>query len=71
MKAEFFRVKYLKKTWVRVIVSLLAGGFSAEIIHINSGDPNRPAGDANSYFVLIFAVIAFILLTSIVNKHPR
>ena len=64
-------MKYLQKTWVRILISLLAGGFASEIIHISTGDPNRPSTPGESYFVLIFACIAFFILTSMVNRQKK
>jgi len=64
----FQAVKYLQKTWVRIVVSLVAGGFISEIIHINTGDPNRPSTSGESYLLLISAFITFFVLTTIVNK---
>ena len=60
---------YLRKTWVRILVSLLAGGLASEILHISTGDPNRPTSSGESLLVLIFAVITFFLLTAIVNNR--
>ena len=62
-------MKYLQKTWVRIIVSLLAGGIISELIHISTGDPNRPTAIGENYLVLIIAVIVFFMLTNIVNKQ--
>lgn len=56
-------MEYLKKTWVRVIISLIGGGMLTEIIHISTGDPNRPMTTNLSllYAAIIFAVLTFIL----------
>ena len=64
-------MKYLQKTWVRIVVSLLAGGFASEIIHISTGDPNRPKTSGESYIVLIFAAFTFFILTLMVNKQKK
>jgi hypothetical protein len=62
-------MKYLQKTWVRILASLLAGGFVAEIININSADPNhRSTPDNSSVYLLIVAPIAYLILTSIVKN---
>jgi hypothetical protein len=58
-------LKYLKKTWVRVIVSLIGGGMVTEIIHISTGDPNRPM---TTNLSLLYAAIIFGILTFIIYK---
>ena len=50
-------MKLLRKTWFRVIISLIGGGMTAELLHILSGDPNRPMEFNPS---LVVAVILFI-----------
>ncbi len=60
---------YLKKTWFRIVVSLFAGGMISELIHISTGDPNRPSTGGESYLVVIIAFISYYLLTKIVNKQ--
>jgi len=65
-------MKYLKQTWIRVVLALVAGGFAAEIIAINSGDPNhRSSPDNSSIYVLIFGCIAYFILTAIAGKNDR
>lgn len=53
-------MKYLRKLWVRIIVSFIGGGMTMEILHISTGDPNRPMV-AN--FSILFAVILFALIS--------
>jgi hypothetical protein len=57
-------MKYLEKTWVRVIISLIGGGMVTEIIHISTGDPNRPM---TANFSLLFAIIIYVLMTFIMT----
>ena len=57
-------MKYLRKTWIRVIVSLIGGGMVTEIIHISSGDPNRPM---TTNLSLLYGVIIYFILTYIVK----
>jgi hypothetical protein len=57
-------MKYLRKTWVKVIVSLIGGGMATELIHISTGDPNRPMTTNNS---LLYGVILFVILSFIVQ----
>lgn len=54
----------LKKNWVRVLISLLAGGMTTEIIHISTGDPDRPE---TTNFTLLYALIIYIILTIIMK----
>lgn len=61
-------MKYLRKTWIRVIVSLFGGGMVTEIIHISTGDPNRPS---TTNLSLLYGLIIYVILTYIVkiNEH--
>jgi hypothetical protein len=61
-------MKYLQKTGIRILISLFAGGMVAEILHITTGDPNRPEGNGSSFIVLGVAFIAYLLLTAISQK---
>jgi len=38
-------MKYLQKTWVRIIIAFLFGGVLREAVFISTGDPNRPRGE--------------------------
>lgn len=58
-------MKYLKKIWIRVVVSLIGGGMATELIHISTGDPNRPMTTNPS---LLYAVIIFVILSFIVSN---
>lgn len=58
-------MKYLRNIWIRILVSLFCGGIASETIHLLTGDPNRPRG-AN--LTLLYALIAFAVLTLIVKK---
>ena len=64
-------MKYLQKNWIRILVSLLAGGFASEIIHISTGDPDRPTTSGENYIVLIFAAFTFFILTIVINKQKN
>lgn len=54
----------MRKVWVRVLISLFLGGAVSEGIHISTGDPNRPQ---ENNFAILYAVIAYVILTVIVN----
>ena len=59
-------MKYLKKSWFRVLISLLVGGAITEFIHISTGEPNRAM---TSNPTLIWAVIVYLILTFIVKQQ--
>ena len=61
-------MKYLQSTGLRVILSLFAGGMVSEIIHISTGDPNRPRESGGSFIVLGVAFIAYLILTAVSQK---
>lgn len=53
-------MKLLRKTWFKIIISLIGGGMTAELLHISTGDPNRPMEFNPS---LVVAVILFFAIT--------
>ncbi len=59
---------YLTNTWIRVIISLLGGGMLAELIHISTGDPNRPMTMNLSW---LYALVVYAMLTWLVKKSGR
>jgi len=61
---------YLRKLWVRVVVSLIGGGIANEILFLSTGDPTRPRENGGSEITLIAAVVVFILLTILVSVLP-
>lgn len=62
---------YLRKVWVRVIISLLAGGMTSEIIFLATGDPTRPRSVNDPNFTLLYGLIIYIVLTAVVNKFGK
>ena len=52
-------MQLIKKIWVRVLISLLFGGFVTEIIHIKTGNPTDVP-------VMPLAFLSFLLLTALV-----
>ncbi len=63
-------MELLQKKWIRAIIGLLGGGLLIEIIHINTGNPNRPR-ENNSLLLLLFAVVIYLLLTYILKKTGK
>lgn len=61
-------MKLIQKLWFRVLISLLGGGLIMELIHISTGDPNRPMGFNAS---LIFAVLLYGITTAFANKQKK
>jgi hypothetical protein len=59
-------MKLIQKLWFRVLVALLGGGILMELVHISTGDPNRPKSFNAS---LLFGVVLFGILTYIANKR--
>lgn len=57
----------IKKRWFRILISLVIGGVSQEVIHILTGPANRPEGANLS---LLYALVMYILL-SYYNKKNR
>lgn len=53
-------MKLLRKTWFKIIISLIGGGMTAELLHISTGDPNRPMEFNPS---LVVAVILYFGIT--------
>ncbi len=56
-------MKYIRKIWVRILLSGLAGGMLAEIFHIKTGN-NSP--EISSTIVFIGSLVTFSFLAIIV-----
>jgi len=57
----------LGKTWLRVIISLFAGGILNELIFISTGDATRqrPAGDSGH--AIFYGIVIYLILTGGIN----
>ena len=64
-------MKYLKKIWVRILLSLLGGGFANEIFFLATGDATRSRDNEGSGITLIAAVIIFGIITLFVEVLPQ
>ncbi len=63
-------MELLQKTWVRIIVSLLAGGAAVEILHLmTAADINDRTNDKTSVFFWPVAITVFLILSYIAK--PR
>ena len=56
-------MELLKITWIRIIISGFAGSIITEILHINTGNPNRPRGQIFSILQLVFGIAIYKLIT--------
>jgi len=60
---------YLKKTWVRIIISLLIGAVSTEFITMNSVDTKHQRSlGSSAIYTLMLGVIFYIILTDSMRK---
>lgn len=57
-------MKTIRKPWVQILISLIGGGMITEIIHISTGDPNRPM---ENNFSILYALIIYGILTMIIK----
>ena len=64
-------MQYLKKVWVRGLISFFVGGVIPEIIFISTGNPNRPRNDNGSIMTLIYVVGIYLALTYFVKYKKR
>lgn len=56
-------MRILRNTWLRVIISLFAGGMTSELIFIFSGDPTRHRSADEPNYSIAYALVWYILLT--------
>ncbi len=64
-------MQLLRKIWVRIIVSLLLGGMTTEIVFLTTGDPTRHRSVNDSNFTFLYAGIIFLVLTFLVSKFVK
>ncbi len=65
-------MKYLEKTWQRIIVSFLIASFTYEFISLNSNDPNHlQTPDNSSIFILIVSPIVYVVLTKYIKRNSK
>jgi uncharacterized membrane protein YidH (DUF202 family) len=63
---------FLQKTWVRVVISLLAAGIIIELFTMRSVDPNHTASpDRNSLYNIVLGAIIFFVLTGVVKRNNK
>jgi hypothetical protein len=61
-------MRHLQKGWVRVLVALLGGSIISELLHISTGNPNRPRAEG---FLLLYAILVYIVLTGIAKQQNK
>lgn len=65
-------MSFLQKTWIRIVISLLAAGIISELITMNSVDPNHTtAPDRNSLYTIVLGAIIFFVLTAIAKRKNK
>lgn len=64
-------MEYLQKLWVRIIISLVAGGMATEVIFLSTGDPTRHRSVNDPNFTILYALIIFFVLTWAVKKFGK
>ena len=60
-------MKYLTKTWVRILISLIIAGVATELLHVSTGNPNRP--QQGNIYLLPMAVVFYFILTAAVKRR--
>jgi len=56
-------MKYIRKLWVRIILSLLTGAFFAELVHVRTGHQSI---EASNLILVIGGMLTFFLLSTLV-----
>ena len=65
-------MNFLQKTWIRIVISLLAGGIITELITMNSADPNHTSSpNRNSLYTLVLGAIIFFVLSAFVKRSNK
>ena len=64
-------MKYLSKVWVRVLVSLIGGGMTQEIVFLSTGDATRPRENEGSGITMGASIMIFIILTFLASYYLK
>lgn len=64
-------MSYLKKLWIRILISLVGGGMANEIFFLSTGDPARSRENEGNGITLIAAIIIFVMITLLVEVLPQ
>lgn len=60
-------MKYIQKLWYRILISILIGAISSELVVVMFG---VKLAKGSSGFVGIFTILAFLVLTIMVHFRP-
>lgn len=72
MKKESIIMAYLQKTWIRIVISLIASSMLLQFVALSSTDPNyKHTRGPGSLTLLVIAVIFYLLLTAYVKRRVR
>lgn len=63
-------MSYLKKTWIRVLISLIIAAVGLELLAVGLSDPNH-SRRPSSLGLLILAAVCYLLLTAYVRRRSR
>jgi hypothetical protein len=62
-------MKYLQNKAIRIALSIFGGGMASELIHISTGDPNRPTNPTTNFIIIVGgAIIIYYVLTNLSKK---
>jgi len=64
-------MRILKNIWLRIIISLFAGGMTSELVFIFSGDPTRPRSVNDPNYSLLYALVWYVLLTVLYRELSK
>ena len=53
-------MKYIKKVWLRILISIFSGSILAELFHMKTGNSSN---EVSNSIMIITAIIIFCLLT--------
>ena len=64
-------MRLLQNKWARILLSLLAGAFISELIHVSTGDPNRAQSEGRSMLLFVFAIIIYFGITYLLKYYGK
>jgi hypothetical protein len=59
-------MRYLENKFIRVVVCLILGGAVSELVHISTGDPNRPQ---ETNLSILYAVVFYIAFSFYLKRN--
>jgi len=61
----------IRNPWARAVTCLIAGAATSEIVYILFGDHTKPRGTGDPNFTWLYALIYFLVATSIVKTADK